>query len=121
MRAGSAISTSPSRLSRGSPSPHEQRLSVLQQSPPNASELLALWERAATATQAERDDILLAEQCEAPPSSLGMRNAALVTLRARLLGNILPLRATCVSCGAVAEFAVNCEALSQSLLPVCNA
>jgi hypothetical protein len=93
----------------------------MQQSPPNASELLGLWERAATATQAERDDILLAGQCEAPPSSLGMRNAALVALRARLLGNSLPLRATCVSCSAVAEFAVDCEALSQSLLPVCNA
>jgi hypothetical protein len=86
-------------------------------SPPDASELLALWERAATTAQANRDDILLAEQCEAPPSSLGMRNAALMALRARLFGNMQLLRGACLSCGAIAEFAVDCAALSQALQP----
>lgn len=87
----------------------------------DASELLALWERAVAATPARREDVLLALQCEGPPSSLGMRNAALVALRARLFGSAQPLRSACASCGAVAEFAVDCEALSHALLPASDA
>jgi hypothetical protein len=89
--------------------------------PPNASHLLALWERVAAAARADRDDMLLAEQYQTPPASLGLRNAALVALRARLLGNTQPLRGSCERCGALAEFAVDCAALSQALEPACNA
>ena len=87
----------------------------------DARELLALWERVGATSRAERSDALLGAQCEAPPSSLGLRNAALVALRARLFGNVQPLRGNCVRCGAVAEFVVDCAALSQALLPARDA
>jgi hypothetical protein len=80
-------------------------------------ELLGLWEQAAATPPARRSDVLLAAQCEAPISSLGSRNAALVALRGRLLGNTQPLRCTCIACGAVADFSVDCTALEHALLP----
>jgi hypothetical protein len=82
-----------------------------------ADELLGLWERVAATPPDERAEILLAFQCEAPISSLGSRNAALVALRRRLFGGMQPLRCNCVACGAVAEFTTDCAALEQALLP----
>ncbi len=83
-----------------------------------AAELLALWECAAAAAPPDRDDALLAALGDTPPPpSLGARNAALLALRARLFGRAQPLRCDCPHCGAVSEFAVDCEALSQTLLP----
>lgn len=84
-----------------------------------ASDLLALWERAAATAPAERDDALLlgAYGTDAPMASLGVRNAALLGLRARLFGASQPLRCNCPHCRATAEFSIDCGALSQTLLP----
>jgi hypothetical protein len=87
----------------------------------DASELLALWERVGAVPFGERNDALLIAQCGAPPTSLSMRNAALVALRARLFGNAQPLRGNCVRCGAVAEFVIDCAALAGMLLPASDA
>ena len=80
-------------------------------------ELLELWERTAAGRPAERSDVLLAAQCQAPISSLGRRNAALVALRGRLFGSMQPLRCNCIACGAVAEFTIDCTTLQRALLP----
>ena len=80
-------------------------------------ELLALWECAASALPLERDDALLHALDDEPPTSLGARNAALLGLRTRLLGRSQLLRCNCPACDAVAEFTVDCESLSQALLP----
>jgi hypothetical protein len=89
--------------------------------PVTAGELLGLWESAGSTARAERADALLAAQGEVPPASLGRRNAALVALRARLFGNTQPLRSTCPGCGATAEFAVDCAALSEAMVPASDA
>lgn len=52
---------------------------------------------------------------------MGARNAALLELRARLFGNVQPLRCNCPTCGATAEFAVDCDALSRTLVPASDA
>lgn len=88
----------------------------------NASgQLLALWELAAAAPPIDRDDALLAAAHDAPPTSLGARNAALLCLRSRLFGQVQQLRCTCPHCGAIAEFAIDCDALSHTLLPAAGA
>lgn len=81
-----------------------------------AGELLALWERALEA-RSRRDDALLGAFYAPVPSSLGARNAALLSIRARLFGRTLELCAACPSCASVAEFNVDCTALAPSLLP----
>lgn len=86
-----------------------------------AGELLALWERAAGAASFDRDDALLSALHDKPPASLGARNAALLMLRSRLFGQAQRLRCNCPHCGAVSEFSVDCDALSQSLLPAADA
>jgi hypothetical protein len=86
-----------------------------------ASELLALWERAAAAAPNERDEALLAAVHDTPPTSLGARNAALLSLRARLFGQAQPLLCDCPRCGSIVEFAVDCASLSQALLPADDA
>jgi len=60
-----------------------------------------------------RADALL----DADVASLGARNAALLSLRARLLGRTQALRCTCVHCSATNEFSVDCDALARSLIP----
>lgn len=86
-----------------------------------AGDLIALWERAATAAPLDRDDALLSGLHEAPPASLGARNAALLDLRSRLFGRAQLLRSNCLHCGAVSEFSIDCDALSRTLLPVGDA
>lgn len=80
------------------------------------SELLALWERGAAAPAGWRDDALLGLAGKAP-ASLGARNAALLALRARLLGPEQPLVDVCPECGVPVEFAVDCAALAVDLAP----
>lgn len=87
----------------------------------SAGELLALWERAAAAAPARRDDALLGALHDDPPASLGARNAALLGLRARLFGASQRLRCNCPRCDAVAEFDVDCAALAQALQPPVDA
>ena len=82
----------------------------------SAGELLALWERALEA-RSRRDDALLGAFYAQVPSSIGARNAALLSIRARLFGRTLELCAACPSCATVAEFSVDCVALAPSLLP----
>lgn len=86
-----------------------------------ADELLGLWERAAAAGSAGRDDALLTALDGPPPSSLGARNAALLALRSRMFGPAQVLRCNCPRCAAAAEFAIDCEALSHTLLPAADA
>lgn len=90
---------------------------------PTAEELLALWERAAAhaAAPLERDDALLHALPDAPPRSLGARHAALLGLRARLFGQVQPLRCHCPHCGEASEFSIDCDALAQALLPATDA
>ena len=64
-----------------------------------------------------RADALL----DAPVASLGARNAALLSLRARLFGRTQALRCTCVHCGGTNEFSVDCDALAGSLVPPAGA
>lgn len=78
------------------------------------NDVLALWERAATAPPAARDDALLGD---AAPASLSARNAALLALRSRLFGATQRLVAACPACVAQLEFEIDCDALSRSLLP----
>lgn len=85
--------------------------------PSTAEELLTLWERAAVASPSRRDDVLLAVDDGAAPALLGARNAALVALRTRLFGSMQSLRSNCPGCDAVAEFAVDGEALAFALRP----
>ncbi|KVN11801.1 MULTISPECIES: hypothetical protein [unclassified Burkholderia] len=87
----------------------------------NTRDLLALWERAAVCEPDARDDALLAAFDPAPPASLGARNAALLGLRARLFGGAQRLRCACPACGVDVEFAIDCAALSQQLLPAADA
>ncbi len=87
--------------------------------PPSAADVLALWERAACAPPAWRDDaILAAVRGDAAPASLGERNTALFDLRSSLFGPSQALRCNCPHCDAIMEFSVDCAALSQSLAPV---
>lgn len=87
----------------------------------NADLMLSLWECAASKAPPARDDALLAALHDAPPTSLGAHNAALLGLRSRLFGNEQPLRCNCPHCDATVEFAVDCDALSQALLPAADA
>lgn len=87
----------------------------------DAGELLTLWEHAANVAPLDRDDALLAAVFDAPPTSLGARNAALLGLRSRLFGQAQPLRCNCPHCGAVSEFSIDCDALSRTLLPAADA
>lgn len=80
-------------------------------------QLLALWESAAALSPLDRDDALLGEDDAPPPVSLGRRNAALLQLRTRLMGQTLDLRCVCPNCASTAEFSVDCGALAQALLP----
>jgi hypothetical protein len=81
-----------------------------------ANELLNLWEAGAHAMPAGRDEALLSLFGEAPPVTLSGRNAALFRLRSQLFGSAQQLRCNCAGCGGVAEFVVDCDALSQSVL-----
>lgn len=81
-----------------------------------SSVVLTLWERGMTVAPAQRADAMLEPELELP-TSLGARNAALLALRARLFGRTQALRCTCVHCGALNEFAVDCDALAQTLVP----
>lgn len=86
--------------------------------PSSATELLALWDRAAAAAPAWRDDALLsALHGDEPPRSLGTRNAALLGLRSRLFGPSQSLRCDCPRCDATAEFTIDCDALARELQP----
>ena len=91
------------------------RLATVQTSAEHT--LLELWERAVALPGDERIDALLAAAGEAPPTSLGSRNAAVLQLRARLLGASQPLRSSCTACGATVEFTVDCAALARDLAP----
>lgn len=82
-----------------------------------AGELLALWEQAASVAVFDRDDALLSAMYEVLPASLGARNAALLSLRSHLFGQTQQLRCNCPHCDAASEFAIDCDALSQALLP----
>ena len=100
--------TSSSRRSLDSPSLPEPAAVTA------ANELLTLWEAGVTAIQAERDKTLLSQFGEVAPEALSGRNAALFRMRSRLFGRAQQLRCNCPDCGAVTEFSVDCEALSQS-------
>ncbi|MDR2153619.1 MAG: hypothetical protein LBE78_01130 [Burkholderiaceae bacterium] len=82
------------------------------------SEVLELWERACVTPPAWRDDALLGE---AAPASLSARNAALLTLRARLFGAVQRLRASCPQCATALEFEIDCAALARALGPASDA
>jgi len=75
--------------------------------------ILTLWERGMAVPPSHRADALL----DAAVASLGARNAALLSLRARLLGRTQALRCTCVHCGGTNEFSVDCDTLARSLIP----
>jgi hypothetical protein len=82
------------------------------------NDVLALWERACAAAPGARDDALLGDGA---PASLSARNAALLALRARVLGATQRLRAACPVCGAALEFTIDCDALARSLQPSADA
>ena len=82
-------------------------------SPNRPAAILTLWERGMAVSPSHRADALL----DAPVASLGARNAALLSLRSRLLGRTQALRCTCVHCGGTNEFSVDCDALAHSLIP----
>jgi len=87
--------------------------------PSSAADVLALWDRAACAPPAWRDDaILSAVRGDAAPASLAERNTALFDLRGSLFGPSQALRCNCPRCDAIVEFSVDCAALAQSLAPV---
>lgn len=78
--------------------------------------ILTLWERGIAVAPAYRADAMLEADHEAA-ASLGARNAALLSLRAQLLGRTQALRCTCVHCGGLNEFTIDCDALSRTLAP----
>ena len=81
--------------------------------------LLALWELGIGCAPMLRAEALLAaaEPDAAPPACLGERNRRLLALQARLFGPALVLTSRCPTCGAVAEFDVDCMALLGRLPP----
>lgn len=79
-----------------------------------ATDLLMLWEAGAMAVQPGRDKALLSEFGEAAPVALSERNAALFRMRSHLFGREQQLRSNCPDCGAVSEFSVDSEALSEA-------
>src|SRR5262245_37609729 len=82
----------------------------------NASDLIALWERAQPASPIERADAILAaawpelgaENAAALP--IGARDRLLLTLRAAQFGPVLEGRATCPECNAAIELAFDIPA-----------
>lgn len=80
--------------------------------------LLTLWECALGQPAGARDDALLRASFEdaEPPRTLGERNARLMELHARLFGREIELLSHCPACGAVAQFAADCESLTAQML-----
>ncbi len=85
--------------------------------PTPAGELLDLWEQGVVASPMERANTLLLAGFDEAPASLGARNAALLSLRARLFGGLQLLHCHCSRCGATVEFSIDCDALAQQLAP----
>ena len=81
--------------------------------------LLALWERALGQPPWARDDALVhaAFEGSASPRTLGVRNARLMELHARLFGREIELLSHCPACGTVAQFSGDCEALAAQMWP----
>ncbi len=84
-------------------------------------QLLAAWEAAACVSPEDRCDALLGLFDSSRATSLGARNAELLSLRARLFGHNQQLRANCPECTAIADFAIDCEAMRQAALPAHDA
>lgn len=79
-----------------------------------ATDLLMLWEAGTMAAESGRDKALLREFGGAAPVTLSERNAALFRMRSHLFGKEQQLRSNCPDCGAVSEFGVDCDALSEA-------
>jgi len=82
------------------------------------TDVLTLWERACNAGPLARDDALLGDEA---PASLAARNAALLSLRARLFGPAQRVRAVCPACDAALEFVIDCDELARTLQPTADA
>jgi len=83
---------------------------------------LDLWQAAEGLAPVERSLVLAAAGGEDPAAlrglPIGRRNARLLALHAALGGRLLEATAPCPSCGELAEFAVDPEALPRSDEPV---
>ncbi|MGP1680172.1 MAG: hypothetical protein ACTS6J_23815 [Burkholderiales bacterium] len=81
----------------------------------DAAALLALWESALGQPALARDDALLRVSFDATARTLGERNARLIELHARLFGREVALLSHCPSCGTVAQFGADCDALAAAM------
>lgn len=81
--------------------------------------LLALWESVLAQPAADRSDALLqaAPRNAAPARSLGERTARLAGLHTELFGRELELLSHCPTCGTVAQFSGDCEAIAAQMSP----
>jgi hypothetical protein len=77
----------------------------------SASQLLAVWERCAARTPAERAlELLALSDCDAPGSlTAGERDGLLLDLRERLFGSELAGAARCEACGEEVEFSLRTD------------
>jgi hypothetical protein len=82
-----------------------------------STRLLALWERGLGHTGATRADVMLQVYggMDAAPRTLGERNLRLLEVHARLFGQELELLSHCRSCGAAAQFSLDCRALAARM------
>ena len=82
-----------------------------------SARLLALWERGLGHAGASRADVMLqvCDGMDVAPRTLGERNLRLLELHARLFGQQLELLSHCPSCGAAAQFSIDCRALAARL------
>lgn len=85
--------------------------------------LLELWEAALGQPVAARDEALLraAGDRPEPARTLGECNARLITLHTRLFGHEIDLLSHCPACHAVAQFAIDGDALAAQLQPEVDA
>ena len=83
----------------------------------DADALLALWECALGQAAGARDDALLQASFDGAETvrTLGERNARLMELHARLFGREVELLSHCPSCGTVAQFSADCDALAAQM------
>lgn len=81
----------------------------------DAYALLALWESALGQPALARDDALLQASSGGAARTLGERNARLMGLHARLFGREVELLSHCPSCGTVAQFSADCDALAAQM------
>ena len=79
--------------------------------------LLALWELGLGQSEWARGDALLrtASEGSAGSPTLGERNAMFMELHGRLFGREIELLSHCPTCGTVAQFGGDCEALAAQL------